>query len=125
MNSTDNRDLLLDANNNLVFVNGDFQWARGLAGVVQECRIKLSMFRGEWFLDRTVGISYWQEILGAKPELAISALMSEFYEALMGVEDVVAVVKLSAVYNRNSRELVVTWAVRTFFGDSATQTSTI
>ncbi len=125
MLSTDNRDLLLDDNNNLVMVNGDFQWSTGLAGVVQECRIKLSMFRGEWFLDRTVGISYWQEILGHKPQQAIAAVISEFFQALISVEDVVAVTRLTASYNRATRKLSVDWAVRTQFGDSATETTAI
>lgn len=121
MNSTDNRDLLLDANNNLVLVNGDFQFSKGLAGVVQECRIKLSMFRGEWFLNRDVGISYWQEILGRKPDRAIAAIVSEFYQTLMGVEDVVDVTRLAVEYSGTTRTAVVRWAVKTRFGDSAVQ----
>lgn len=121
MNSTDNRDLLLDQNNNLVIVNGDFQFSKGVAGVVQECRIKLSMFRGEWFLNRAVGISFWQEILGRKPERAIAAITSEFYQALTSVEDVIDVIRLAVEYDGATRTIGVRWAVKTRFGDSAVQ----
>lgn len=125
MLETDNRDLLLDSSDNLVFENGDFQWARGLPGVVQSCRISLSMFKGEWFLDPNVGISYWQEILGKKPEQAVAAITSEFYQALMRIEDVVSVTKLTVVYNPRTRTCIVNWAVRCQFGVTSTQTITI
>lgn len=121
MLSTDNRDLKLDSNNSLVLVNGDFQWTRGLDGVVQDCLIRLSMFRGEWFLDRTVGISYWGEILGKKPQRAIAAITSEFYQALMSVEDVVDVLRLDITYNGGTRTVSVRWVVKTQFGDSPLQ----
>ncbi len=121
MLSTDNRDFLMDKYGNMVFENGQFQWSKGLAGVVQSCRIKLSMFRNEWFLDRSIGISYWQEILGKKPQRAINAIISEFFEALMSVEDVVAVTQLTASYNGTTRKLTVNWSVRTVFGDSAVE----
>ncbi len=117
MLSTDNRDLALDANNNLI-IDTDLHFTKGIPGVVQECKIKLSMFKGEWFLDRSKGISWWGEILGQKPDRAISAITSEFYTTLMGVEDVISVTRLDIRYVGQSRALVVTWAVQTRFGDS-------
>jgi hypothetical protein len=67
------RDLLLDSSNDLVIENGDFVFARGIDAVAQSCRIALQMFEGEWFLDQSVGIPYWQQILGFKPAIAMRA----------------------------------------------------
>lgn len=114
---SDKRDLKLDASGNLV-VGTDLQWTSGIAGVIQSCRIKLEMFKGEWFLDRTKGISWWEEILGQKPDVAIAAITSEFYEALMGVEDVIEVTKLDIAYDGRTRTIAVSWAVQCQFGNT-------
>lgn len=115
---TDNRDLLLDSRNSLVIQNGDLAWSRGIPGVMQDCRIKLSMFKGEWFLDTTKGISYWQEILGKKPDVAIAAITSEFYSKLISVEDVEVVRKLDITYSGRTRGLTVIWSVKCTFGNT-------
>jgi hypothetical protein len=40
-----------------------------LEEVVQRIRVSLLLFRGEWFLDETQGVPYWQSILGQKTPL--------------------------------------------------------
>lgn len=119
MLKTEFRDLALDQYNNLI-VGTDLSFTTGIAGVVQACRIKLSMFKGEWFLDRTKGIDYWGQILGEKPDVAISAMTSAFYGALMSVEDVTSVAKLNITYTRSSRQCFVDFAVQCRFGESPT-----
>lgn len=46
-------------------VIGDFvdHVVTGLDALVQRIRIRLSVFLGEWFLDETRGVPYFQEIL--------------------------------------------------------------
>ena len=121
MLETEPRDLLLDRYNDLV-VTTDLDWSRGIPGVMQECRIKLQMFRGEWFLDLDAGIPYWGQILGQKPAIAIAAIGASFTEALLGVEDVTAVTKMSVTYDRPTRSLSVTWQVRCTFGETPVDT---
>lgn len=116
MQETDPRDLLLDRQNDLVLEDGDFQFSKGIAGVIQECRVRLQMFQGEWFLNLDAGIPYWTEIMGQKPSIAISAAAASFNEALLSIEDVFAVTKMEVTYDHKTRALTVNWAVRCAFG---------
>lgn len=125
MLETDPRDLALDKQNDLIFENGDFQFTYGLDGIIQEARIKLQMFEGEWFLNLEAGIPYWNEILGQKPDVAIPAIAAHFNQTLLGIEDVTDVTKMSVAYNGKTRQLVVRWAVRSLFGNTPTDTLAI
>lgn len=52
--------------------NGTVRLTDGLSEeVAQTLRIALLLFRGEWFLDATQGVPYWQSILGVKTPLSI------------------------------------------------------
>jgi hypothetical protein len=122
MLETDPRDLLLDRQNDLVFENGDFKWSSGIPGVMQECRIKMQMFEGEWFLNLEAGIPYWTEILGQRPDIAITAAAAAFNDALLSTEDVKDVTKMSVIQEPGTRRLLVQWSVRCKFGNTPTDT---
>lgn len=115
---TDPVDLLLDANNDLVIKDGDLQFSRGVDAIVQQCRIALQMFQGEWFLNLDAGIPYWQSILGYKPQVAIQAAQIYFRRELELVDGVDSVLKLDVNYSGINRILTVTWQVSTVFGDT-------
>lgn len=63
-------DLLLDENRDIVWVNGPLleeQTTQSRVDVVaQRLLILLKTFEGEWFLDTSYGIPYFQSILGRK-----------------------------------------------------------
>lgn len=115
------RDLLLGTDNDLV-VTTDLAWSTGIDAVAQSCRIKLQMFRGEWFLDLDVGIPYWDEILGQKAAAAIAVARQEFRDALLSVDGVLEVIKLEIAYDAPTRGLTITWQVRTALGDTPVDT---
>ncbi len=121
MLETDPRDLLLDSQNDLV-IDRDLQWSIGIDGVIQECRIKMQMFKNEWFLDLDSGIPYWGDILGQKPRLAMAAAGQAFTEALLSVEGVESVTKMDVTYNGTTRRMTVAWSVRCVFGDTPVDT---
>ncbi len=121
MLETEPRDLLLDRYNDLV-ITTDLDWSRGVAGVMQECRVKLQMFQGEWFLDLDKGIPYWGQILGQKPALAIAAIGASFTETLLSIEDVIAVTKMQVTYAGATRTLTVNWQIQCVFGTTPVDT---
>lgn len=121
MLETEPRDLLLDDRNDLV-MDVDLDWSRGLPGVMQECRIKMQMFKGEWFLNLDVGVDYWGRILGQKRALAIAAAGAAFTEVLLSVEDVIKVTKMEIQYSGNTRALTITWRVLCKFGETPIDT---
>lgn len=118
------RDLLLDKYNDLV-IDTDLHWSMGVQGVMQECRIKMQMFRGEWFLNLGVGIPYWGSILGQKPAIAIAAAGAAFTEALLTVEDVIGITKMDVTYDGRTRTMTVKWAVQCIFGTTVSDTLNI
>lgn len=113
---TEPRDLMLDDDNDIVIENGDLVFVRGVPAVAQACRIALSMFRGEWFLDLDAGIPYFQQILGAKRDAGIAIANAEIRDALLSVDGVVEIIKLALAFDAATRSLNVTWQVRTAFG---------
>lgn len=115
------RDLLLGPDNDLV-IGSDAQWTYGVDAVAQSCRIALQMFEGEWFLDLGVGIPYWDEILGKKPELAIPAATAAFRDELLAVDGVLSVVRLNVEYVGQTRTMSVTWQVSTALGNTPVDT---
>ena len=118
-------DLLLGVDNDLV-VTTDLQFARGLAGVAQLCRIAVQMFAGEWLLDLDVGIPYWDEILGANRDAAILAARAGFNRELLAVTGVLEVVVLEVTFdNALNRTLTVNWQVRTAIGNTPLDTLSI
>lgn len=115
---TDPIDLLIGADNDLVLEDGDLQFSKGVDAVVQQCRVALQMFQGEWFLNLDIGIPYWQSILGEKPKVAIEAARIFMRRELELVDGVDEVLKLDVTYISASRSLSVTWQVSTIFGDT-------
>lgn len=118
---TDPRDLKLDRQNDLV-IGTDLEWTRGLDAVVQDCRIALQMFQGEWFLDQDVGIPYWNRILRERPHVATAAAREVFHTELMSIESVERVLVLDVNYDGKTRTMTVRWKVRCEFGDTPLDT---
>ena len=68
--------LVADADNpdvgDLYLENGTVRLTETLAETVaQTVRVSLLLFKGEWFLDPTQGVPYWQSILGIKTPISI------------------------------------------------------
>lgn len=100
------------------------QWARGLDAVVQGCRTRLRMVRGEWFLNRDEGVRYLpndivpaaQSILGQKfDRLRCDADMRG---AILKTPAVVEVLLMSIEFNARTRAVTVRWQARAEFGDT-------
>jgi hypothetical protein len=115
---TDPIDLLIDEDNQLVFVDGDLAWSRGIDAIVQQCRIALQMFQEEWFLNLDAGLPYWDQILGQKPVIAMQAAQIYIRRELELVDGVVDITKLEITFERVTRTLKVRWQVDTEFGET-------
>src|SRR5687768_16017759 len=100
---TDPIDLLDDDDNKIVFENGDLVFSTGIQAIVQQCRIAMQMFQGEWFLNLDAGLPYWESILGQKPTTAMQAAQIYVRRELELVDGVVEVLKLETIYVRETR----------------------
>lgn len=108
-------DLLLDANDELVIVNGDWQLAADAVAIKQGLRIRLRFFAGEWFLDLEVGIDYWNLVLVKNPSLVV--VREVFRRALAAAPGVREVLALNVAYTSQSpRTVRVDWRVQSDVG---------
>ncbi len=101
---------------------------RFLAGVdacVQGARVRMRMFKGEWFWNQDVGIPYKEmkgvvtpdeAIIGAKfNRRKVDAI---YRAAILRTPAIVEVKKLELDLDGRTRKLDVTWEARTQFGDT-------
>lgn len=109
------RTIALDINGDLDLHGGTINFLEAGASIVQGCRIALQFFQGEWFLDTTAGVPYWQQIFGVKsPDTGV--LSTLFRQALLDVEGVTDVLTLSVNFNATTRALAVAYRVDTDAG---------
>lgn len=94
-------DLVLDASGNIACATDPYQVAQDVASAIRT-------FRGECWYDTTLGIPYWQAVLGALPPP--SFVTSELVNAALTVPNVVSATVTSLVLNNRqlSGEIDVT-----------------
>lgn len=105
-------DLLLNPNTgDLVFTNGGSPVTQRTATVVaQRLRITLYTFLGEWFLDRTVGVPYYQQIFGKiRTQSAVDLI---FQQIITDDPDVIEILTFSSTLDSANRGYSMTFQVR-------------
>lgn len=106
------------------------RFSSGLDGVVQAVRIRLALFRGEWFLNLDSGIPYLARDGVDESEALLGEVFDErraltvFRAAILDTPGVVAVNDLTAVFDSATREMTITWSAKTVFGDTPLDTLT-
>ncbi len=97
-------DLAIEANN-LVILEDTVDL------VVQKLRQRLKFFFGEWFLDRSEGIPYFQELLGKRPDPArIDAILKT---EILDVPGVIELEEFETDFTGSSREASIRFTVNT------------
>lgn len=76
-----------------------------LEEVGQRLRTKLQHFLGEWFLDTTLGLAYFRDVLVRNPNMAV--VKSLFQDAITSDDGVEQLVLLDLVWNTETRVLSV------------------
>lgn len=105
-------DLLLDpVTNDLVFVNGEATVTQTQSEVVtQRLKITLSTFLGEWFLDTSIGVPYFQQILGkGRTKSAVDVI---FQRIISNDPGVIEIREFSSVLDSAGRGYEMTFSVR-------------
>lgn len=112
------RNLAIDANGELVLKNGNLVLASDGDAIKQAIQVQLNTFLGEWFLDDPtnpkVGVPYFQSVLVKNPNPDL--LRKTFYDAILAVRGVVAVVELDLQFKSATRTLIVVWRAMTDAG---------
>lgn len=112
------------------------RFSRGAEAVRQRVRVRLQMFRGEWFLDLDKGVPWLERsgvpasdaLLGQKFDMTRARnairdaiLYSDAHRSVRD-EEVLALTKLDVAFDTTTRKMAVTWQVQTVFGDTPPDT---
>ena len=110
-------DVKLDANGDIDLSSGSIQFTNGIDAVVQGIKVRLQTVRGELFLNLDEGVPYYEDIFGQRFDEP--RIRAAFRGVILSAPGVVELLSLNASFDRSTRQLAVTWAVRTEFGDSS------
>lgn len=116
-------DLKIDTTGDLVIENGDLVLVDGLTAIGQHVAMRLRSFKGEWFLDQTTGVPYFQEILQkGTPPSRIRALIRQ---TILGTEGISSVDELELDYDAATRALSVAFKATAENGETLTSVEEI
>jgi hypothetical protein len=114
------RDLKLDANGDVAIESGGGVVVSGRDAIAQRLRVRLRMFRGEWYLDERLGIDYFGQVLVKSPDLQVVA--SIIRRAILTTEGVIRLTSYAQSLDKGSRRLSVTFSAVTTTGEPLTIT---
>ena len=105
-------DLLLDSDtNDIIFVNGQCPVTQRLTDVVaQRLKITLYTFLGEWFLDTSIGVPYFQQIFGKVRSKSTIDLI--FQRIIANDPDVIEILSFESELAASTRGYTMTFQVR-------------
>ena len=107
--------LALDSNNDLALVNGQILRVTQAEQVVQHVRTRLLFYLGEWFLDTSAGVPYFQEIF-LKPA-NIANVESRIKAQIIETPEVESLTSFSLDFNKTTRVVRIFFEARTIYGD--------
>lgn len=93
----------LNGSGDLDFSNGRLQLVGGQDAIVQRLKIRLKTFKGEWYLDRRIGVPYRESILVKNSRRAV--LTSIFRKVIRTTEGVKSIERLDLDFNNETRVL--------------------
>ena len=94
--------------------NGNLDLITGIEALSQKCEQRILLFLGEWFLDVTRGLPYFQNILGYGKDKAI--VTNIITTELKKEKEVLQVLSDNFVYNANDRAYIYNATIISEFG---------
>ena len=117
-------DIKLDDSGDITFVSGESSVTSiGAEDLAQRIRIRLNTFQGEWFMDNTLGVDWWNRVFGKnRSKAAVDALLQE---QILKEPDALQILSYSSSISTD-RKFSCSFKVRTENGAiTATQTFNI
>lgn len=108
------RNFKLTSDNDLDLSSGNIQILHGADSIPQALRLRLAFFKGEWFLDRSAGVPFFQDVLKKVPDPNV--LQSVFRRAILETPGVIELVDLKLSQDSVTRSLNLAFSARTDAG---------
>jgi hypothetical protein len=118
--NTDTGDVLLSTTATITTPTFTTTTSENLA---QRLKIRLQTFKGEWFLDGTIGIDYFNQIAGKnRSKAAVDAIIQA---EILKEQEVLQITAYSSVVDKTTRKITIQFTVRTVDGFYSTLTASI
>jgi len=104
----------LNSNNDIFVLNGRFAVVSEGAETVQHLRTRLRFFLGEWFLDITEGVPYFQQIL--KKPFDIAKVETLLKSEILNTPNIKNLTRFESSFNGDTRKLTINFDAETTFG---------
>lgn len=108
------RNIKLTDDNDFDLSTGNLQLLSGTDSIPQDIRLALSFFLGEWYLDRSVGIPYFEDVLVKNPDPNV--LQSVFRRAIAARPGVNGVDAITLTQDSETRKLSLAFRASTDAG---------
>ena len=99
-------------NNDLVFTS-DVN-TPGTNNILQDILQRLRLFQGEWFLDNSIGIPWFQQIFVKNPD--VSKIEAIFIDAILSTNGVDSLIEFSLTPNYPNRSFALSFSANTTSG---------
>lgn len=110
MSKTLNRDLLLSESGELLIINNDLVLTDSNTNTAQAIKRKLATFEGEWFLDESIGLPYFDDILGKGKFL--SNIKTIYLREIQSVPEVAEILEFNIDEDPVTRTLIISFTVK-------------
>ena len=101
-------DLELDNSGDLLISNYDLDILSGVDQIAQNALIRLKFFLGEWFLDITAGMPYYQDFFIKAPNRI--RVESVIKEEIINTDGILEITAFSSDFDAVSREFTVNFS---------------
>lgn len=107
--------LAIDSNNDILIENNDFKLVEGSEEVRQIIMQKVRTFYGEWFLETSIGIPYFEEVLVKNPNpTRVEAI---FKEVILTTPGVLKLLEFNLDFNNATRQLTLSFLAESLTGN--------
>lgn len=103
-------DILLTAGHDLAIVDFDLKLTDEKSVIAQRVKRALLLFKGEYFLDSELGMSYYDDILGTKN--SIDAIQAVFINAIREVKGVADIKEFNIAFDNEARALTINMTIK-------------
>jgi hypothetical protein len=109
-------DLKLNGEGDLDMTGGGAALVSGNDETIQNVKIRLRFFRGEWFLDNRLGVPFFADVLVKRPDLQLVEF--DLLSAITATPGIAQVTAFSLDWSRAARSLRVDFAALTDSGQA-------
>ena len=104
-------DIALDLDTgDIDLVDGSVYLTTGIESVRQSLIQRIRLFRGEWFLDLSEGVPYYEDILKKKPDIYV--VDAAFKATILETPGVIELVEYELDYSKVDRTLSLSFKAR-------------